>query len=118
MESKGHLSDLRHFLMEYGHGIQSGQSPYGCLMMNTGMEASEKDPDIEFGLSSHFIYLKDEFYTLFEKIKFNEELPVKFDSNKYASYLLGNIKGLSLFAKFYSQKEVDDYIATVMGSFI
>ena len=118
LESKGHLCDLRHFLMEYGHGIQSGQNSYGCLMMNTGMEASEKDPDIEFELSSHFVYLKDAFYTLFEKIKFNEELPAQFDSNKYASYLLGSIQGLSLFAKFHSQKEVDDYIDTVMGSFI
>ncbi len=118
LQSKGHLCDLRRFLLEYGHGIQSGQNPYGCLMMNTGMEASEKDPDIVFELSSHFDYLKDAFYILFEKIKFNEELPAQFDSNKYASYLLASIQGLSLFAKFHSQKEVDDYIDTVMGSFI
>jgi hypothetical protein len=52
-----------------------------------------------------------------EKIKFNEELPTQFDSNKYASYLLGSIQSLSLFAKFHSQKEVDDYIDTAIGSF-
>lgn len=117
LKSKGHLSDLRRFLMEYGHGIQSGQNPYGCLMMNTGMEVSKKDPDIAFELSSHFGYLKDSFYTLFEKIKFNAELPAQFDSNKYASYLLGSIQGLSLYSKFHSRHEVDDYIDTVMGSF-
>jgi len=118
LQSKGHLSDLRRFLLEYGHGIQSGQNPYGCLMMNTGMEVSEKDPDIAFELNSHFVYLKDLFYTLFEKIKFNEELPAQFDSTKYASYVLASIQGLSLFAKFHSQHEVDDYIDTVMGSLI
>jgi hypothetical protein len=53
-----------------------------------------------------------------EKIKFNEELPAHFDSKKYASYLLGSLEGLSLFAKFHSQKEVDGYIDTVMGSLI
>ena len=31
--------------------------------------------------------------------------------------LLDSIQGLSLFAKFHSQKEVDDYIDTVIGSF-
>ncbi len=32
--------------------------------------------------------------------------------------LLGRLEGLSLFAKFHSQKEVDDYIDAEMGSLI
>ena len=118
LNSKGSLDDLRGFLKAYGHGIQSGQKPYGCLMINTGMEVGEKDPDIAFELDSHFASLRETFYNLLEKIKFNEELSAHFDSNKYASYLLGSIQGLSLFAKFHSQKEVDDYIDTVMGGLI
>lgn len=118
LNSKGHLDDLYSFFKAYGHGIQSGQNPYGCLMINTGMEVGEKDPDITFELDSHFAFLRETFYILLEKIKFNEELPIKFDSSKYASYLLASLQGLSLFAKFHSQKEVDDYIDTVMDSLI
>lgn len=117
LNSKGHLDDLRGFLLAYGHGIQSGENPYGCLMMNTGMEVGKKDPEIAIEIDRHFAFLRDTFYNLFEKIKFNEELPIQFDSIKYASYLLGSIQGLSLFAKNHSKKAVDDYIDTVMSNF-
>jgi len=118
LNSKGCLDDLRVFLLAYGHGIQSGENPYGCLMMNTGMEVGEKNPDIVFEINTHFTYLRETFYKLFEKIKFKEELPLEFDSVKYASFLLGSIQGLSLFAKNHSKKDVNDYIDTIMDSFI
>lgn len=114
LQSKGHLDDLRKFFFDYGYAIQSGNCPKGCLMMNTGMEVWKKNEDISFELNSHFNFLKETFYALLEKIKFKEELPKDFDSVKYSAFLLGSLQRLSLFARLYGKKEVDEYIDAIM----
>lgn len=114
--SEGKLNDIRNFFLAYGHGIQSGKNPYGCLMVNTGMDLGEKNPDITFELNSHFEYLKETFFSVLEKLKYNEELPADFKSEKYASFLVGSLQGLSLFAKFNTKEAVDDYIETILGT--
>ncbi|MCK5442818.1 MAG: TetR/AcrR family transcriptional regulator [Maribacter sp.] len=114
LQSKGSLADLRKFFFDFGHAIQSGDCPKGCLIANTGMEVWEKNEDISFELNSHFTFLKETFYVQLEKIKFKEELPKDFDSEKYASFLLGSLQGLSLFARLYSKKEVDTYIDVII----
>lgn len=115
--SEGRIDDVRQFFTEYGHGVQSGENPHGCLMMNTGMEVGNQDSDITEQLTLHFNFLKDTFFTCFEKMKLHDELPADFDSRKYSVYLLGSLQGLSLFAKLNSKKEVDDYIEAIFSVF-
>jgi len=117
LNSNGRIDDIRTFFTVYGHGIQSGENPHGCLMMNTGMEVGSRNPAITVELTSHFDFLKDLYFTCFEKMKLNNELPEDFDSRKYSVYLLGSLQGLSLFAKLNSKKEVDYYIDTIFSVF-
>jgi len=116
LNSEADLSDIQGFFRSYGHGIQSGENPHGCLMMNTGMEVDEKDPDTASELNTHFYFLRTTFYLLLEKAKHNKDLVPNFDSQKYALFLVGSLQGLSLFAKIHTKKEVDEYIDTIFST--
>jgi len=114
LKSTGNLSDLNKFFKDYGRSICSGASANGCLMVNTGMEVGRKDPQIGQQLSLYFDFIKNSFYELLEKAKGKGQLPESFDTIKHAEFLLGSLQGLSLYAKFRSDSEINDYVDTIM----
>ncbi len=46
LQSQGSISDIKRFFLRFGYAIQSGKNSNGCLMVNTGMEIGQKDPEI------------------------------------------------------------------------
>jgi len=112
--SDGKLDDIRKFLSDFGHSIRSGKNPNGCLMVNTGMEIGNKDPKISRQLVLYFEFIKNTFCEVFEKAKLKGELSPSFDCNKYASFFLGSLQGLTLYAKFHNKEEIDEFISLTM----
>lgn len=119
INSDGAIEDIRTFLMEYGLSIQSGEVANGCLMVNTSLEiTSDANEIIKNELNIYFDFVKNVFFELFEKSKVNNELPTDFDSEKYASYILGSLQGLSVYAKLRSREEVINYIDLIMKTIL
>lgn len=116
LESEGDLEDIRSFMLDFGHAVRSGKNANGCLMVNTGMEISNTDKEISKELELYFGFIKQTFYNVLEKAKSKGQLNGDFGSEKHASYLLGSLQGLTLFAKFNSKEEVDNFIDLIMNT--
>lgn len=112
--SEGRLDDIRRFFLDFGLSICSGENANGCLMVNTGMEVGQKDPEIARQLVLYFEFIKNTFRQVLEKAKTNGELSASFESEKHSEFLLGSLQGLSLYAKFREDTEIVDYVDTVM----
>lgn len=114
LRSEGHVEDIRQFLLKFGHAVQSGKNANGCLMVNTGIEIGKKDVQISEHLTRYFNFIKDTFSSTLEKAKERKELASDFDCRVHAEFLLGSLQGLSLYAKFRSEVEIDDFVGSIM----
>ena len=114
LQSQGSISDIKKFFLRFGYAIQSGENSNGCLMVNTGMEIGQKDPEIAQQLATYFGFIKDTFFHCLEKAKQIGVLKSNFDSSAHAEFLLGSLQGMSLYAKFRSKSEIRAYVATIL----
>jgi AcrR family transcriptional regulator len=114
LQSQGSINDIKKFFLRFGYAIQSGENSNGCLMVNTGMEIGQKDPEIAEQLAAYFGFIKDTFFHCLEKAKLKGVLKPKFDSSAHAEFLLGSLQGMSLYAKFRSKAEIRAYVATIL----
>ena len=113
LDSVGRLEDLRRFLLDFGGAISTGENPNGCLMVNSVMEIGKNDTGISEELVRYFNFIKITFYDFLEKAKLKGELPSAFDSMKNAGFLLGSLQGLTLYAKYYSEAEIKEFVDSI-----
>ena len=114
LKSQGSINDIKKFFLRFGYAIQSGENSNGCLMVNTGMEIGQKDPEIAQQLATYFGFIKDTFFHCLEKAKQLGVLRSNFDSATHAEFLLGSLQGMSLYAKFRSKSEIRAYVTTIL----
>ena len=115
-EKGGSLNDIREFLLAYGHSIRSGKNPNGCLMVNAGLESGTKDYDLGDCMRTYFDFIKLTFCSVLKNAKNNGELAENFDVEKNSSFLLVSTQGLSVYAKLYSEKEINEFVDSIMTS--
>ncbi len=114
LNSEGSVDDIRRFLYDFGHSIRTGKNSCGCLMVNTGAEIDEKDVMIMHEVKLYFDFIKSTFVNTLEKTKLKGELTKDFEINKSANFLLGSLQGLSVYAKFQNEEEINDFIDSIM----
>lgn len=116
INSNGKIEDIRTAFLGFGLAVQSKQLAHSCLMVNTSLENTADTCEINDNLNLYFDFVRETLFDLLEKAKMNNELPHNFDSKVHASYLLGSLQGLAVFAKHSSKTEVIEYINVVINT--
>jgi len=110
------VNEIHDFFLSYGQSIRNGSLPYGCLMVNTCNEIGRKEVETRKIVKSYFDFIQNSFQKILTKAKANGELSAKSDVKILADFLLVSLQGLSSYAKFYSDKKIQNYVSMTMNN--
>jgi len=77
----------------------------GCLLVNTSIELSPHNSEIDLELQKAFSKVESVFYTVLKNAQKNNEIDGKRDIRQIAKYLLNNVHGLRVSARAGSSEK-------------
>jgi len=118
LQTPGGLDGIKRFM----HGLVDAPAPIrrrGCLMMNSVVELSGRDPDIDASVARHFRHVERRFRAAVQAARENAEIASNVEVGKAAHTLLVLAHGvLSLSKTEFGRPMARAAIRTVLDGFV
>ena len=112
-ESPEGIESIRTVLKDFT-GFIKGQTPNGCLMINTVIENDAINDRIKKLCKKYLKDLEKSYAAALTRAVALGEIPPDTDINRKARYLVGCAQGLGVIIKVMSKEDLFNYIDTVM----
>jgi TetR/AcrR family transcriptional repressor of nem operon len=110
--SPGGTAEIKKFFYKFVDFVKVDHKASGCLLTNTRLELRQKDKKVDALIGEFMQRVILILKRAIAKAKERGEISAKADTIKYANYLMGVLQGLAATTKFFSKKEISDYIET------
>lgn len=93
------LAEIRQYFEVFVSGAGSDRGTLGCFVCNTALELAASDEDAAQRVAAYFAQMERVFRHALANAQQNKELPIDFDVDAYAIYLVGVTQGLMVFLR-------------------
>lgn len=93
------LAEIRRYFQVFVSAAGSPRSTLGCFVCNTALELATSDEAAAQRVTEYFAQMSHAFRHALTNAQQNKELPMEFDVDAYANYLVGVSQGLMVFLR-------------------
>ncbi|NER84428.1 MAG: TetR/AcrR family transcriptional regulator [Leptolyngbya sp. SIO1D8] len=93
------LDSLHQFLKTIAQLSNSDESRFGCFVCNTAIELAPQDPEIQRNVLNYFNWMYNVFAKALQRAIEQGDLPIEFDIEHYAQFLVGTFEGVVVMAR-------------------
>lgn len=117
LKPEARLKDLEIFLNRLAEDRSRGKEYKGCLAVNTTGEINPTDREVTAELANYYMFIRE----MLKKVLMNSieagDMSADTDVEKYSSFLLGVLQGLSVGAKVLPDNQIRDNIEVSLSVF-